>query len=175
MAPRSTPTKLLEVMVDIMPLPLKCKAIAFQSFVRLHEKLVFGWDGVNKNKTYCTSHMKYWTEMLGETDIDLGCLDECDEVVIGKKFKVNTEFKEGKPIMSQLNIFTDGSKIDRRVGAAYVMYRHREQFREDQFNLPENATDFQVEILAIREAARDLSVMVRFQCSRRRNKRGDKR
>ena len=161
-APRSTPSRLMEVMLDVMPLPLRCQQVAFQSFLRLRSILVFGWCGFNTNKTYSVGHMKFWSDILSKTDINLGCLDECDEVTIEKQFRVNTEFKEMPPVMSQLNIFTDGSKIDRRVGAAYVMYKHREEFREDKFNLPETSTVFQAEMLAIREAARDLSVMVRF-------------
>ena len=50
--PRSTPTRLLEVMLDVMPLHLYAKQIALKSFYRLYKFLTFGWSGSYKNKTY---------------------------------------------------------------------------------------------------------------------------
>ena len=61
--------------------------------------------------------------------------------------------------MSELNIFTDGSKLDNRVGAGYVFYKVRSQIREEQFNLPEQCSVFQAEVLAIKKAATDLVAM----------------
>ena len=107
--------------------------------------------------------MKYWTGLVEESGIEVDTLDVCDERVIDRKFTVNLDFRRMRPITSELNIYTDGSKIDQRVGAGYVMYHFRSRIREEKFNLPEYATVFQAELLAIREAAIGLKQMGEFR------------
>ena len=59
-----------------------------------------------------------------------------------------------QPIMTQINIFTDGSKTDAHCGAGYVIYDKNETLVEASIKLSYNATVFQAEIMAIREAAK---------------------
>ena len=70
LVPRSTPTRLLEVMLDIMPLHIYCKFIAMSSYYRQYNSLVLGWAGTYKNKTYSTSHIKFWMNLKEKVGID---------------------------------------------------------------------------------------------------------
>ena len=42
---RSTPTKALEVILDVTPLHIFCRATATATFFRIHKSLEFGWSG----------------------------------------------------------------------------------------------------------------------------------
>ena len=53
---------------------------------------------------------------------------------------------------AQFTIYTDGSKMGNRVGAGFVSYHQGRSCHEAAYRLPEFATVFQAEILAIREA-----------------------
>ena len=53
----------------------------------------------------------------------------------------------------EINIYTDGSKMDGKTGAGYVVYKGREEVYSDSFRLHDTNTVFQAEIAAIRAAA----------------------
>ncbi|XP_035213607.1 uncharacterized protein LOC118187480 [Stegodyphus dumicola] len=52
-----------------------------------------------------------------------------------------------------LEIFTDGSKDDKRVGAAFAVFHNSQEIFQDHFRVSDHATVFQVESLALRKAA----------------------
>ena len=79
-APRSTPLRLLEVMLDVMPLDLFCQKKAVESYYRQHKILEFGWSGVGKTANFSTSHMKYWGDYYEEIGIQVENMDQCCEV-----------------------------------------------------------------------------------------------
>ena len=56
--PKSTPTRMLEISLNVMPLDLFCEQKAIKSYCRLAKVLEFGWDGTAKRKTYNNSHPK---------------------------------------------------------------------------------------------------------------------
>ena len=60
--PKSTPTRFLEIALDIMPLDKFIEKEAMKAFSRLRKVLEFGWDGKAKRKTLSVSHMKYWSD-----------------------------------------------------------------------------------------------------------------
>lgn len=51
-----------------------------------------------------------------------------------------------------IEVFTDGSKISEKVGAAYAIYQDGEYVRSDAFRLSDHATVFQAEVQAVIEA-----------------------
>ena len=78
MAHKSSPTKAMEVMTEMMPLPLHIKYTALNTYVRLHNKLpALDWEGSYSNKTYSTSHLKYWDTLVRGWDM-LDLLTESD-------------------------------------------------------------------------------------------------
>ncbi|GBN95649.1 hypothetical protein AVEN_274393-1 [Araneus ventricosus] len=50
------------------------------------------------------------------------------------------------------NIFTDGSKIDQKVGAAFVYFLDGVEIENGQFRLKDGGSVFMAEVMAIREA-----------------------
>ena len=108
---------------------------------------------------YLTSHMKYWTDTTKELGLNEEESDILAESNWNKCFKIDTSSLEqiSSPVHSELNIYTDGSKLDGRVGAAYVFYEVNRLTQENCYRLPDYCTVFQAEIKAILEAASALS------------------
>ena len=78
------------------------------------------------------------------------------------KFIVNTEsmvYKK-RPIETQYNIYTDGSKTENHVGAGFTIMHNKQEITSSSIKLSPNATVFQAEILAIKEAAVALTDMI---------------
>ena len=57
---RSTPTRLLEVMLDVMPLDSFCRYTVVNTYFCIFPQLEFGWSGEYNNVHYSVSHLKYW-------------------------------------------------------------------------------------------------------------------
>ena len=85
-----------------------------------------------------------------------GDTDKCNKTRWHHLFKINRDSFDGKAKhrqQTQLNVFTDGSKIDEKTGAGIVVYEGKKETKADCFRLPDGTTVFQVEIAAISKAA----------------------
>ena len=60
-----------------------------------------------------------------------------------------------RPQMSQINIFTDGSKTDTHTGAGFVIYKYKVERYSKGGRIKMENTVFQAEVLAIGKVARD--------------------
>ena len=141
-------------MMDVVPLHIFCKQVALNSYYRLYEVISSGWKGNYKNKTYSTSHLLYWGGIKDEVGIEYDQLDICDVGVGYKEYKVETNFKNTKTLIeSELNFYTDGSKLDDKVGAGFVVVKKGNVEFKDNVRLPNECSVFQAEIVAIKEAA----------------------
>ena len=153
--PKSTPSKFLEIALNIMPLTLHCQKEGLLAFIRLKGVLEFGWLGSSRQKTYANSHMKFWT---GLADAIEGTSDERDrvkEVVWERNFHTDITSNPNDIVISHdgCNIYSDGSKIDERVGAGFIVLENKVVTWYENVRLPDSATVFQAEIVAIRLAA----------------------
>jgi ribonuclease HI len=94
---------------------------------------------------------------MGEGVLQLAdSLDINHKGSIEQKFNINLQSMENGnriPINSQYTVYTDGSKIENRVGAGYVIYKQGTEEGYDKLRLPDSCTVFQAEIRAIQEAA----------------------
>ena len=61
------------------------------------------------------------------------------------------------PIQSQVNVYTDGSKTKEHVGAGYSITKGQQIITEGKRRLPDEATVFQAELMAIKLAMLDLA------------------
>ena len=61
------------------------------------------------------------------------------------------------PIQTQINIYTDGSKTDSHTGSGYVILKGNEVIKESMKRLPDKATVFQAELMAIQMAMLDIT------------------
>ena len=59
--------------------------------------------------------------------------------------------------MSQINVFTDGSKTQQHVGSGYTIKRGSNTVVENSYKLPNDCTVFQAEIYAIKMAMQELN------------------
>ena len=157
---RSVPSRALELIVDVMPLPLFIQQTATNTYVRIFSKLPkMEWSGTYGNKTYSTSHLKYWDTLIHNWDLQhlLVESDAMSEPMPQTRFQVDlASFSKapGAPVPSQLTIFTDGSKIDKATGAGFVAYGMGGVVLEEQsWRLSNGASVFQAEVAAITKAA----------------------
>ena len=83
------------------------------------------------------------------TDREKGTINERNYKVDMSSLKHFT-----KPIQTEVNIYTDGSKTEEHVGAGFIIYHKGKASQFDNYRLSPNATVFQAEVVAIREAVK---------------------
>ena len=89
--PKSTPTRMLEISLNIMPLDLFMEQEALKAYSRLHNVLEFGWSGIAKRKTFNVSHMKYWGDEVEKFVRWNLTRDSIKELVWNNLFKVDLD------------------------------------------------------------------------------------
>ena len=116
---KTTPTTALEIINDLIPLNLYITKISLAAYSRLAPKL--DWRGQSlKNKTQI-GHIKYLegiyeTATQGQTDVDI---TYHQKQPLEQNYIVNIQNHIGirPPKLTQINVFTDGSKTNDGTGA----------------------------------------------------------
>ena len=162
--PRSTPTKALEIILDIYPLPLHIKKEGMSAYLRLKDQLPIQWDGVFTNLTHSVSHRRFWEYLVEDSGIfDIqGQSDVCCVRSPERQFTLDTSsFVDMASCQTPLdyNVYTDGSKLKGRVGAGVAIYKGSDLVHSSSYRLPDFATVYQAELFAIQQAATQLSAM----------------
>ena len=165
--PRSSPTRLVELLTDTFPLHLYVRKEGLCAYIRLSESLQLNWSGVDETiTTHNISHRKFWLNLKTQLD-----LDEITSIPSDYCFfrpstfggvNVNLEsFSGGDEFLrhSDVSIYTDGSKSEFGVGAAYRIIINETIYREEKFSLPSYSTVFQAEIYAILKASENLLML----------------
>ena len=120
------------------------------------------WEGVFDNLTHSISHLRFWEYMvqdMGLTEAESD-IDECHVPTPHLTFVLDTSsfvdmHRSQQPL--NCNVYTDGSKKGGKVGSGVYIVRQNQTIAQLSFRLPDEATVFQAEVLAIREAATFLS------------------
>ena len=157
--PRSTPTIALEVMLDIPPLHLHCIQEGLAARLRLDEMLSLDWPGTNDKKTHSISHLQFWRTQLDASKLTTTNTDRCSIIKWNAGYSINRDSFDGHKKhrgLTQYNIFSDGSRQNNQSGAGFVICHGRNIVAEDHIRLPDYATVFQAEIVAIRLAVQTL-------------------
>ena len=160
--PKSTPTRALEIMLDVMPLHLHCRAEGLAARIRLDSVLEFGWDGQNNKKTHSQSHLRHWQLKLEAQNVDIRHSDQCNLVYWNPLYRVCRDSFTGAAKFrtpTQYNVFTDGSRKDEQTGAGFAVYKGTREVETGSYRLPNHATVFQAEITAVAMAAKKLQEM----------------
>ena len=160
--PRSTPTTALEVALDVPPLHLHCLREGLASRVRLQGVVGLDWDGTSHTTNHATSHLLHWAQHLERAAVRPENTDRCSLAKWNKSFTVNRDSFDGSSkhrSLTQINIFTDGSKQNEQVGAGCVIYQNRVELYRHSVRLPDSATVFQAEIAAVTTAARAIELL----------------
>ena len=153
--PKSTPTVALEVMLDVQPIHLFCIQEAIAARIRLDNVVNLDWHGTSHTKRHAVSHLKFLQLKMSDYGIDAKDSDSCHRMSWNTGFKINWDSFDGKSKHrqpTQVNVFTDGSKLDGRTGSGLVIYRGKREIDAEWYRLPDGCTVFQAEIAAIGQA-----------------------
>ena len=157
--PRSTPTRAMEIILDIFPLHLFIMKEGIAAYHRLQRQSSLQWDGITLNYTSAVSHLRFWDYLshdMGLQESD-GNSDRCLIMQPTRRFVLDLEsFVNMADCQGQVecNVYTDGSKFEGQVGAGLFILMENTPPIRDKFRLPDECTVFQAEVLAIREAAK---------------------
>ena len=152
--PKSTPTTALEVIMDVMPIHLHCQQEAMSSCARLGEVATLNWQGTNNNKTHSVSHLRHWENAFQRHNINVEDSDACT-AGIHPCYRANLESFSGHSkhrIHSEMNIYTDGSRLLQQTGAGYAIFDKHRLIHSDHARLPDHASVFQAEVTAVKAA-----------------------
>lgn len=143
---RTTPTASLEVMLNILPIDLFCKATAAKSALRLKESGCFRTRNYGHSTIFNNISLDV-TNVTTDYTSPVSLLERNFEI----RFPKRVEWESGNnPFDSDFHvIYTDGSKMNTGVGCGI----YSEHFGiEKSFKLDDNCSIFQAEVLAIHNA-----------------------
>ena len=156
--PRSSPTRTVEIITDTLPLSLQVQKIGLSSRIRLKEVIQANWEAPDPKPTHPYSHVKWWDQLIADCNLE-EFMQNDDSVSLElplSRFTVVTDSFSGHSkylCPSQINVFTDGSKVNGRVGAGFTIRKGQTAFQEMSYRLPDKCSVFQAEIFAINQAA----------------------
>ena len=161
MYPRSSPTRAVEILTDTFPLHLWIEKEALCAYIRLAKLLPLTWEGTNSNKRRNVAHRRFWANKVEEYDISALLLeiDSCFALTPQICYVVHQDsFHTDRVYFDQLGrgeweVFTDGSKKNNQVGAAFIIRRFGLSWQEGKYRLPDTSSVFQAELYAIYQAA----------------------
>ena len=152
MAPirRSTPQATLEIMFDLIPIDLLIEQLGAASFMRTKPHLQPFTDTPN-------GHLNRWVQIVNRLDIPRETDVVENTIMLNRPYNVNivslTNDTKKYIRHSEYTAYTDGSKIDGKAGAGVIIYKLNEIIYRQSYSLPSNASIFQAELEAIRQAA----------------------
>ena len=156
---RSTPTRGMEIITDTIPLHIYANKSAVCAYIRLQNVLTLTWNGYDGRSPHIRSHLL----VMKHLSIDLGIerimrdMDVVEAVRPLVHFNIQeatfTDRQAYRQFVVEWSVFTDGSKLNGRVGAGYIIYRGEEEIESRKIRLSDNGTVFQAEISAIHSAA----------------------
>ena len=155
--PRSTPTRAMEIILDVTPLHLHILKEGLSTHIRIMTPSSLRWTGVHTNLTFSISHLRFW-EYIAE-DFGLRNNTESDDCCVPRpdlRFVLDTNsfvHMDGAQTPMDCNVYTDGSKLHGQVGSGVYIVRGATQLASHCVRLPDAATVYQAEVIAIREAA----------------------
>ena len=156
---RSNPTRALEIIYDIMPLHLEIQKIGMASFVRLKQHIT-GQKHLYSSQMYKKlGHLNRWERLAKDTGVGSDNNDYTNVTYREKLYHVNTDsFNGGSKHLqsSQINIYTDGSRLEDKCGTGYVIYKKRKEIFRKSSRLPDTSTVFQAEVNGILLASKFL-------------------
>ena len=149
MAParRSTPTKALEIINNLMPLDIYLHQISLTAYNRHKDLYTLTWPGKHPTHKTRIGHLYFWKELneklLGQKEI----MDSINYSKEETNYFINIDGIQGrqKPKLSQINIYTDGSYL--------IMKGKHTLLHTSSINLRHDASIFQAELTAIMAAA----------------------
>ena len=160
---RSTPTQALEIITDTFPLHLYTQKEALCAFIRLLPIMELTWRGYNNNTRHSFCHRKFWYDMIARLqlteymNVDTCYVPEPEPFFVVRLDSFEREFVQ--ETYARWAIYSDGSRRENKVGAAYVITLDGVPVYQSGSRLSDHSTVFQAELVAIRMAAEHLPSM----------------
>ena len=128
----STPRAALEIMYNLMPIPLVIKGEAMTSYIRNREALRDG----NRDKP-AKAHLSKLEQLAKSWQLSREDSDRTSYNTWEKLYKVNENSftSETEPVRAQININTDGSKTDEHTGCGFTISRYNNEIASDSIRL----------------------------------------
>ena len=156
--PRSSPTRTVEIITDTIPLALQVQKVGLSSRIRLRNIVHLDWTVPQYDRENYMSHIHYWDNLISDCNLE-EFMEDDDSISLElplSRYSIITDSFSGHSkylTPSQVNVYTDGSKYNGKVGSGvYILYNNKPIYSES-FRLPNKASVFQAEILAINQAA----------------------
>ena len=166
--PRSSPTRTVEIITDTLPLALQAQKVGLSARIRLKNMIRNDWPPNEHDAPTSGSHVQFWDQLIFDSNLEK-FMEQDDSIDINlpfTNFTVATDSFSGESkylCPSQLNIFTDGSKLNNKVGSGVHVTSQGSSLLDLSFRLPDHSTVFQAEIFAINQAAIAVLNMPNFQ------------
>ena len=166
--PRSTPTRTLELISDTIPLSLQAQKIGLSARIRLRNILRRDWEAPEGSNPSSRGHLHFWDQLIADNNLEF-CMEVDDSVALSMPFShysvITDSFSGHSKYLTpaQLNVFTDGSKFNGKVGAGVFIKTGCTNVTSLSFRLPDKASVFQAEIYAINQAALFIHNLPNFQ------------
>lgn len=160
----STPTQTMELITDTFPLKLYLQKEATCAYVRLQNSLTLRWHGISRSGNQ-RSHLKSLQHLVRDLGVHELMLqqDECDVTNPADVIVHQDSFTDAllyRTFLDQeefpLHVFTDGSKMDDRVGCAFRIRTVNDILKDGSFRIPDRCSVYQAEVLAIQHAAKQI-------------------
>ena len=150
---RSTPSRSLEVMLNMVPLHLKIRENALCGMLRVLPDAKIRWDGLGKSKQL--GHLAWGKKELSKMGITNFNFDKTKVTNINRNFIVDIDsFQSGKPDSNiDLKCYSDGSKYRGHTGYGFTITSGLMELESDNGYLGTQSTVFQAEITAISKCA----------------------
>ena len=154
---KSISPRSLEVIYDMLPLPLHLESTAISAFVRLANVLT---PPTKNSKQHYFTHIQ---NRINDLQIIIPDIDKANKLNLQSKYQINENTfgpEYSKHLThSQLNIYTDGSKTKTGTGAGFVIFDKQKLIHKDFIPLSPTSTIFQAEVIAIGAAAKFINKM----------------
>lgn len=148
----NTPTKSLEMILNIKPMKILVEELSLNKFAASNTKVERVWHGLDRdgNKVGVFTDL---TKKLNTTGIKIEEIFNCNTIE-NCHFPVDLKQKLMNP--NEINIYTDGSKINEKVGYGFViLFRNKEVIHESG-GLDKHNTVYRAELAAIVAARKKL-------------------
>ena len=145
---KSTPTRALERLTNVIPLSLHLKRKAAITVNRIYNSVgKTNWDGIGRAGG--KSHLNRWCKFLGNVPPQIN-----SHMLNLTTFQVS--FTNTPPPETGVCIYTDGSKIEGRVGLGWLIANDNKTISEGKKRLPDFCSVYEAEMSAIPQAINDL-------------------
>ena len=150
----STPTKGLEIILNLIPLHLLIEKKATEIMARINNKIQPSWDGIGKGNK--NSLIKRWRSKAAEITNNIMSTDKIETSIVKERNFIVHKPDDGRIRKKEANgivSYTDGSVLRGKTGCGIHTVKGKRIIYNGNFYLGDTATVFQAEITALKKSA----------------------